>query len=658
MEMLTVNIELYIADGVLLNRSVYERQSKLRLAAVIDDTIFITRGPLKFWSQRQSLHGMNLMQHIRNFCIIAHIDHGKSTLADRLIQTCGGVTQRELHAQMLDSMDIERERGITIKSNTISLDYTAPDGKKYLLNLIDTPGHVDFSHEVRRSLMAGDGALIIVDASQGVEAQTVANLYLAMEHDLELLPVINKIDLPAADIDMAREAIDAELGLDPFEAIAVSAKTGEGIKAVLNGIVEKLPPPSGDPTAPLKALIFDAHFDKYRGVILQCRVIEGTLKTKDVIHFMHADRDFTVDELGYNQLKLMPKDQLAAGEVGYIVAGVKSVQDIEIGDTITLADNPAADPIPGYQEARQVVFSSIYPMSSDQYVDLTKALEKLAINDAALTFEKDSSAALGFGFRCGFLGLLHLDVIQERLQREFDIGLVISAPSVSYKVTLKDGKEIEVDNPSYWPDPMSIESITEPYIKASILTPEENVGPVMELCRDHRSESQTINYLSAGRLEVVSEMPLGEVLFDFYGKLKMITRGYGSFDYDPIEYRATDVVKVDILVNKEPVDTLSYLVHREKARNRALHYCERLAKEIPRHQFKIPVQGVIGGNVIARSTIAPFRKDVTAKLYGGDVTRKKKLLEKQKKGKAKMKQFGSVNIPQKAFVSVLRADQD
>ena len=598
------------------------------------------------------------MQHIRNFCIIAHIDHGKSTLADRLIQTCGGVTQRELHAQMLDSMDIERERGITIKSNTISLDYTAPDGKKYLLNLIDTPGHVDFSHEVRRSLMAGDGALIIVDASQGVEAQTVANLFLAMEHDLDLLPIINKIDLPSADIDRAQVAIEGELGLDPFEAIPVSAKTGEGIDAVLEGIVEKLPPPSGDPNAPLKALIFDAHFDKYRGVILQCRVMEGTLKTKDTIHFMHADRDFTVDELGYNQLKLMPKDQLAAGEVGYIVAGVKSVQDIEIGDTITLVNNPATEPIPGYQEARQVVFSSIYPMSTDQYVDLTKALEKLAINDAALTFEKDSSAALGFGFRCGFLGLLHLDVIQERLQREFDIGLVISAPSVSYKLTLNDGKEIEVDNPSYWPDPMQIQSVTEPYIKASILTPEANVGPVMELCRDHRSESQTINYLSAGRLEVISEMPLGEVLFDFYGKLKMITRGYGSFDYDPIEYRNTDVVKVDILVNKEPVDTLSYLVHRDKARDRALHYCERLAKEIPRHQFKIPVQGVIGGNVIARSTIAPYRKDVTAKLYGGDVTRKKKLLEKQKKGKAKMKQFGSVNIPQKAFVSVLRADQD
>jgi len=598
------------------------------------------------------------MKHIRNFCIIAHIDHGKSTLADRLIQTCGGVTQRELHEQMLDSMDIERERGITIKSNTITLDYKGVDGKDYLLNLIDTPGHVDFSHEVRRSLMACDGALIIVDASQGVEAQTVANLYLAVEHDLELLPIINKIDLPSADEDKAREAIDAELGLDPFAAIPCSAKTGIGVDQVLAGIVETLPPPTGDPAAPLKALIFDAHFDKFRGVILQCRVMEGTLKPKDIIHFMHADRDFKVDELGYNQLKLTPKQSLSAGEVGYIVAGVKSVQDIEIGDTITLVDRPAEEPIPGYQEARQVVFSSIYPMSTDQYVDLTKALDKLAINDAALTYEKDSSAALGFGFRCGFLGLLHLDVIQERLQREFDIGLVISAPSVKYKITLTDGSVVECDNPSYWPDPMSISECTEPYIKASILTPEEHVGPVMELCREHRSESQTMNYLSVGRIEVISEMPLGEVLFDFYGKLKMITRGYGSFDYDPIEYRKTDVVKVDILVNKEPVDTLSYLVHREKARPRALHYCERLAKEIPRHQFKIPVQGVIGGTVIARSTIAPFRKDVTAKLYGGDVTRKKKLLEKQKKGKAKMKQFGSVNIPQKAFVSVLRADKD
>ncbi len=598
------------------------------------------------------------MKNVRNFCIIAHIDHGKSTLADRLIQTCGAVTNRELHDQMLDSMDIERERGITIKSNTITMEYRASDGETYQLNLIDTPGHVDFSHEVRRSLMACDGALIIVDASQGVEAQTVANLYLAMEHDLELLPVINKIDLPAADEDRAREAIDAELGLDPFAALPCSAKTGEGIEDVLEGIVKHLPCPAGDPSAPLKALVFDAHFDKYRGVILQCRVMEGTLRPRDTIHFMHADRDFKVDELGYNQMKLAPREQLTAGEVGYIVAGVKSVQDIEIGDTITLLDRPAAEPIPGYQEAKQVVFSSIYPMSTDQYVDLTKALDKLAINDAALTYEKDSSAALGFGFRCGFLGLLHLDVIQERIQREFDIGLVISAPSVQYNLTLRDGSTIEVDNPSYWPDPMKIESATEPYIRASILTPEAYVGAVMELCREHRSDSQTMNYLSAGRIEVTSEMPLGEVLFDFYGKLKMITRGYGSFDYDPIEYRKTDVVKVDILVNKESVDTLSYLVHRDKARTRALHYCERLAKEIPRHQFKIPIQGVIGGTVIARTTIAPFRKDVTEKLYGGDVTRKKKLLEKQKKGKAKMKQFGSVNIPQKAFVSVLRTDKE
>ncbi len=598
------------------------------------------------------------MKNIRNFCIIAHIDHGKSTLADRLIQTCGAVEKRELHEQMLDSMDIERERGITIKSNTITLNYKANDGQDYQLNLIDTPGHVDFSHEVRRSLMACEGALIIVDASQGVEAQTVANLYLAMEYDLILLPVINKIDLPAADEDRAREAIDAELGLDPFEALPVSAKNGIGIEEVLEGIVAKLPSPEGDPNAPLKALIFDAYFDKYRGVILQCRVMDGTLKPKDVIHFMHGGRDFKVDEVGFNQMKLVPRDELKAGEVGYIVAGVKSVQDIEVGDTITLLEHQTEEPIPGYQEAKQVVFSSIYPMSTDQYVDLTKALDKLAINDAALTYEKDSSAALGFGFRCGFLGLLHLDVVQERLQREFDIGLVISAPSVKYDITLKDGKTIEVDNPSYWPDPSSIESVAEPYIKASILTPEEYVGPVMELCREHRSDSQTMNYLSVGRVEVVSEMPLGEVLFDFYGKLKMITRGYGSFDYEPIEYRPTDVVKVDILVNKEPVDTLAYLVHREKARTRALHYCEQLAKEIPRHQFKIPIQGAIGGEIIARATIAPFRKDVTEKLYGGDVTRKKKLLEKQKKGKAKMKQFGSVNIPQKAFVAVLRADSD
>ncbi len=598
------------------------------------------------------------MQHIRNFCIIAHIDHGKSTLADRLIQACNAVSQREFRDQLLDSMDIERERGITIKSNTITLSYRASDGQDYLLNLIDTPGHVDFSHEVRRSLMACEGALMVVDAAQGVEAQTVANLYLALDNDLELLPVINKIDLQSADVERVREEIAEDLGLDPFEAIPISAKNGTGIEKVLEGIVQKLPSPKGDPSAPLKALVFDAHYNRYRGVILQCRVMEGTLSAGDTIHFMHSDRDYTVEEVGYNQLKLHPKRQLGTGEVGYLIAGIKTVREIQIGDTITHAERPAAEPIPGYQEAKQVVFSSIYPMGTNEYKDLTQALDKLAINDAALTYEKDSSAALGFGFRCGFLGLLHLDVIQERLKREFDIGLILSAPSVQYKVNLTDGESIVVDNPSYWPDPMKIDSVAEPYIRASVLTPEEHVGAVMELCREHRSESQTMNYLAKGRLEVVSEMPLGEVLFDFYSKLKTVTRGYGSFDYEPIEYRKTNIVKVEILVNSEPVDTLAYLVHRDKARQRALHYCERLAKAVPRHQFKIAVQGAIGGTIIARSTIQPYRKDVTAKLYGGDVTRKRKLLEKQKKGKARMKQIGQVQIPQSAFISVLRTDKD
>jgi GTP-binding protein LepA len=597
------------------------------------------------------------MKHIRNFCIIAHIDHGKSTLADRLIQACDGVSQREFRNQLLDSMDIERERGITIKSNSITLSYRAPDGQDYQLNLIDTPGHVDFSHEVRRSLLACDGALIVIDASQGVEAQTVANLYLALDHGLELLPIINKIDLPAADVERAREEIDSDLGLDPFAAIPISAKTGVGIEDVLAGIVEKLPCPKGDPAGPLKTLVFDAQFDRYRGVILLCRVMDGTVKPGDAIHFMHSGWDYTVEEVGVSRLKFCPQEQLSAGEVGYIIAGIKSVQEIEIGDTVTHLERPAAEPVPGYQKAKQVVFSSIYPIDADEYRDLAAALDKLAINDAALTYEKDSSAALGFGFRCGFLGLLHLDVIQERLQREFDLGLVVSAPSVRYKVTLKDGNTIEIDSPANWPDPFKIASVSEPYIKASILTPEDSVGSVMELCRDYRSASQQMNYLSVGRVELVSEMPLGEVLFDFYGKLKTVTRGYGSFDYVPIDYRETDVVKVEILINQEPVDALAYLVHRDKARARALHYCEQLAEAIPRHQFKIPIQGVIGGKVIARSTIQAYRKDVTAKCYGGDVSRKKKLLEKQKKGKAKMKQVGQVQIPQKAFISVLAADR-
>ncbi len=598
------------------------------------------------------------MEDIRNFCIIAHIDHGKSTLADRLIQACGAVSDRDFRDQILDSMDIERERGITIKSNTIMLDYEAKDGKTYRLNLIDTPGHVDFSHEVRRSLMSCEGALVIVDAAQGVEAQTVANLYLALEYDLELLPIINKIDLIAADPDRVREEIDSDLGLDPFEAIECSAKKGIGIEEILEAVVTKLPPPVGDAKAKLQVLIFDAHYDSYRGVILHCRVKEGTLRLKQKIRFMHTKSEYVVDELGFVKLEPESRKMLEAGDVGYIVCGVKTIRDVAIGDTLTLADDPAPEPLPGYKEAKPVVFSSLYPMTRDDYEDLAKALEKLSINDASLTFEKDTSAALGFGFRCGFLGLLHLDIIQERLSREFGMSLLLTAPSVLYRIQLMDGELIEVDNPSYFPDPSTIKELQEPFIKAAIIIPEAFLGQVMELCREHRADETTFQYLSVGRIEVKSEMPLGEVLFDFYDKLKNVTRGYGSFDYEVKDYRTSDIVKVDILVNREQVDALAQLVHRDKARPRALKYCERLAETIPKQQFKIPIQGAIGGNIIARTTINAFRKDVTAKCYGGDISRKRKLLEKQKKGKKKMKTIGSVDIPQEAFLAVLRSDTD
>jgi GTP-binding protein LepA len=598
------------------------------------------------------------VKHIRNFCIIAHVDHGKSTLADRMIQACNGVSDREFRDQILDSMDIERERGITIKSNTVTLDFVAADGESYELNLIDTPGHVDFSHEVRRSLLSCDGALILVDAAQGVEAQTVANRYLAMEYDLELLAVINKIDLPAADVERCREEIDADLGLDPFDAIPCSAKKGTGVDLVLQGVVDKLPAPVGDPDAPFQAMIFDAQYDPFRGVVLLCRVMNGSVAPKDVVHFMYTDKNHVVEEVGRLRLGHDKQDRLSCGQVGYIIAGIKTIRDIKIGDTITLKDNPAAEPLPGYQEAKPVVFSSIYPMARDDYEDLAKALEKLAVNDAALTFEKDTSVALGFGFRCGFLGLLHLDVIQERLSREFNMSLLLTAPSVVYKVTLAGGEKIEVDNPSYFPDPGSIETVEEPFIKASIIIPETYLGSVMELCRDHRADDTKFNYLTTGRVELVSELPLGEVLYNFYDKLKNVTRGYGSFDYEVLDYRMSDIVKVDILVNKEVVDALAQLVHETKARPRALQYCERLAETIPRQQFKIPIQGAIGGNVIARTTISAFRKDVTAKCYGGDITRKRKLLEKQRKGKQKMKTVGSVDIPQEAFLAVLKTDKD
>ena len=598
-----------------------------------------------------------IQENVRNFCIIAHIDHGKSTLADRLIQRCGGVTDREFRDQILDSMDLERERGITIKSNTVTLLYDAKDGKRYQLNLIDTPGHVDFSHEVRRSLMSCEGALILVDASQGVEAQTVANLYLAMEYELELLPVINKIDLPAADIDRAREEIDADLGLDPFEAIPVSAKLGQGVEELIEAIVEKLSPPSGDAAKPLQALIFDAQYDAYRGVVVLCKVAEGTLQPGQSIRFMHTGKEYDVEEVGLLQLKRVKKKKLAAGTVGYVIANIKTIRDIAIGDTITDVANPASDPLPGYKEAKPVVFSSIYPMSTDEYEDLTKALDKLTLNDPALTYEKDSSAALGFGFRCGFLGLLHLDVIQERLQREYGLSLLLSAPSVRYRITLADDEVQMIDNPSDYPDPGRIAKTEEPYIKASIMMPERYVGVVMELSRERRGESSTFNYLSVGRVELTSELPLAEVLFDFYDRLKTVTQGYGSFDYDLLDYRETKIVKVDILVNSERVDALSQLVHEDKARARALHYCERLANTIPKQQFKIAIQGAIGAKIIARTTINAYRKDVTAKCYGGDITRKRKLIEKQKEGKKRMKMVGSVEIPQSAFVAVLKTDE-
>ncbi len=597
------------------------------------------------------------LAHVRNFCIIAHIDHGKSTLADRLIQRCGGVPDREFRDQILDSMELERERGITIKSNTVTLFYDAKDGERYQLNLIDTPGHVDFSHEVRRSLMSCEGALILVDASQGVEAQTVANLYLAMEYELELLPVINKIDLPAADVERAREEIDADLGLDPFEAIPVSAKNGEGIDDLLEAIVAKLPPPSGDVDKPLQALIFDAQYDAYRGVVVLCRVKEGTIRPGQTIRLMHTEKEYEVEEVGLLKLKRVKTKELAAGAVGYVIANIKTIRDIAIGDTITDVENPASEPLPGYKEAKPVVFSSIYPMSTDDYEDLSKALDKLALNDPALTFEKDASAALGFGFRCGFLGLLHLDVIQERLRREYGLSLLLSAPSVRYRVTLEDGEVVMIDNPTDFPDPSKIAKTEEPYIKASIMMPERYVGVVMELCRDRRGEKSTFNYLSVGRVELTSELPLAEVLFDFYDRLKTITQGYGSFDYEMLDYRETRVVKVDILVNGERVDALSQLVHEDKSRARALHYCERLAETIPRQQFKIAIQGAIGAKIIARKTINAYRKDVTAKCYGGDITRKRKLLERQKEGKKRMKMVGAVEIPQSAFVAVLKSDE-
>ncbi len=598
------------------------------------------------------------METIRNFSIIAHIDHGKSTLADRLIQHTGVCDDRNFQDQILDNMDIERERGITIKSQAITLPYRAKDGRDYVLNLIDTPGHVDFSYEVSRSLASCEGVLLLVDAAQGVQAQTLANLYLALEHDLEIIPVINKIDLPAADVERVLEQIDAELGLNPDHALRCSAKEGIGIEAILEAVVERIPPPRGNPEAPLAALIFDAQYDAFRGTVIHCRVFDGTVKSGDTIRFMYNGTTYRVEEVGRFLLSREKRPALSAGEVGYIIAGVKTVADVQTGDTITLDVRPCDAPLPGFKEVKPVVFASIYPIASDDYEDLAVALEKYRLNDASFIYEKDSSVALGQGFRCGFLGLLHLDVVQERLEREFDLSIILSVPSVRYRFTLKDGSVVDVDNPSHYPDPISIESSEEPFIRAMMMLPERYLGAVMKLCMEKRAVNSTLNYPSPGRAELTYEMPLAEVIYDFYDRFKSITQGYGSFDYDVIDYRESNLALLDILVNGEKVDALSQIVHRDRARARGVLACDRLKDEIPRQMFKISIQGAIGGEIISRSTISPFRKDVTAKCYGGDITRKRKLLEKQKKGKKRMKMVGNVSIPQSAFLAVLKSDTD
>jgi GTP-binding protein LepA len=594
------------------------------------------------------------MQQIRNFSIIAHIDHGKSTLADRLIQHAGIVSDRQFRDQILDNMDIERERGITIKSQTVVLSYTSKSGEEFTLNLIDTPGHADFSYEVSRALASCEGVLLLVDASQGVQAQTIANLYSAMEHDLTIIPVINKIDLPSADIDSAKEQIEHDLGLDAEQAILCSAKEGTGIEDVLEAIVTRIPPPTGDAEKPLAALIFDAHYDPFRGTIVSCRVFDGKVRPGDIIRLIFNGTTHKVEETGFFRLSREAQKELSAGSVGYLIAGIKTVADVRIGDTITLDSNPVAASLPGFKDVKPVVFSSVYPISSDEYPSLVDSLEKYKLNDAALVYQKDSSIALGQGFRCGFLGLLHLEIVQERLEREFDQAIIMTVPSVQYKFTLDDDTTITVENPQYYPDPTSIKVSSEPFIRATIIIPERYMGAVMKLCLERRGVNPKIAYPTPARVEITFDMPLAEVVFDFYDRLKTITQGYGSFDYELTEYRDSDLVKLDILVNGERVDALSLIVHRERAREWGLQVCDRLKEEIPRHNFKIAIQGAIGGKIISRSTISPFRKDVTAKCYGGDITRKRKLLEKQKKGKKRMKMVGSVMIPQSAFVSVLK----
>lgn len=597
--------------------------------------------------------------HKRNFCIIAHIDHGKSTLADRFIEKARLVESRgPVETQILDNMDIERERGITIKSQAVTIPYTAADGEEYELNLVDTPGHVDFTYEVSRAISSCEGALLLIDATQGVEAQTIANLYLAMEHNLEIIPVINKIDLASADIDSCLHQIDHDLGLDSSMAVKVSAKTGEGVDGLYEAIVNYIPAPPGRRDEPLEALIFDSHYDPYRGVIVHARIFSGVVRTGDEILLMHSGAVYKVEDLGLFQINLVSKGVLEAGDVGYFIAGIKNIGDIRVGDTITLKSRPAEKPLPGFKEVKSVVFSSIYPVDSNDYEELQSAIERLKLNDASLTYEKDSSAALGFGFRCGFLGMLHLEVIQERIEREFDLSIVFTSPSVRYTVHMKDGEILHIDNPLEYPDPMRVDYAEEPYIQANIITPTEYVGPIITLCLEKRGVQTQMNYLDTKRVELIYEMPLSEVLFDFYDRLKSISRGYASFDYNVIGERRTDLVRMEILVNGEAVDALSCLVYRGNAQIRGRQIVERLQKEIPRQQFKIAIQAAIGGTIIARETVNAYRKDVTAKCYGGDISRKRKLLEKQKEGKKRMKMVGNVEIPQSAFLAVLKTEDE
>ncbi|WNY66261.1 translation elongation factor 4 [Borreliella andersonii] len=601
---------------------------------------------------------MSISIHKKNFCIIAHIDHGKSTLADRFIQKAKIISDRDFKSQMLDSMDIERERGITIKSQAVTITYKSNDGDFYELNFVDTPGHVDFSYEVSRAISSCEGALLLIDASQGIQAQTVSNFYMAFEHDLEIIPVINKIDLPNANVDFVKKQIKNDLGLNEEIAISISAKNGIGIDDLLEAICKYVPSPRGSIEDPLRALIFDSHYDSYRGVVVHFRIFEGQIKTGDKIRLMHTNSEHLIEEIGIFKISLERKDSLEAGDVGYFIAGIKNISDVKIGDTVTLCDFPALSPLEGFKEVKPVVFSSVYPVDSNQYDDLLKAMDRLKLNDASLTFEKDSSAALGHGFKCGFLGLLHLEVIQERIEREFNLNVILTSPSVRYKIIPKKGESYFIETPEQFPGNEAIESVLEPYIKANIIVPAEFLGNVMSVCLLKRGVQTNLIYLDTKRVELIYKMPLSEILFDFYDKIKSVSRGYASFDYELLDYEYTDLVRLDILVNGDRVDALSQLVFKDSARAKAVGICKKLKEEIARQQFRIAIQGAIGSNVIARETISPVRKDVTAKCYGGDITRKRKLLEKQKEGKKRMKMVGNVEIPQSAFLAVLKSNDN